>query len=83
MKLKALIAAKDKATYLLAGIGEKIGGAIEVTDVDDNNNMGNTAIAQYRTFSVMAKSAEAGSADVEYKKIKLSFQIRAIFEIAK
>ena len=79
MKLKALVAAKEKASFLLSGIGEKIGGAIEVTEVDDNN------FQQPRAVMYMAKSvnSDAGSPDIDYKKIKLTFQIRAIFEIIK
>jgi len=78
MKLKALIAAKDKATFLLSGIGEKIGGAIEVTEIEDNNNVG----VMTRNVMYMAKStADVASPDIDYKKIKLTFQIRAVFEI--
>lgn len=78
MKLKALIAAKDKATFLLTGIGEKIGGALEVTEIEDNNNVG----VMTRNVMYMAKStADVASPDIDYKKIKLSFQVRAVFEI--
>jgi uncharacterized protein YggE len=78
MKLKALIAAKDKATFLLSGIGEKIGGAMEVTEIEDNNNVG----VMTRNVMYMAKStADVASPDIDYKKIKLTFQIRAVFEI--
>lgn len=80
MKLKALIAAKEKATFLLSGIGEKIGGAMEVTEIEDNNNIG----VMTRNVMYMAKSsADVASPDIDYKKIKLTFQIRAVFEIAK
>lgn len=82
MKLKALIAAKEKAAFLLNGIGEKLGGAIEVTEMDDNNNIG-----QVRNVMYMAKAApadyEANSPDISYKTIKLSFQVKAVFEIVK
>ncbi|EHQ26941.1 SIMPL domain-containing protein [Mucilaginibacter paludis] len=80
LKLKALLAAKDKAAFLLNGIGEKLGGAIEVTEID---NGGYTPI---RNVMYMAKSAvaDAGAGqDIDYKKIKLSFQIKVVFEIVK
>jgi uncharacterized protein YggE len=80
LKLKALIAAKDKAAFLLSGIGEKLGGAIEVTEVED---MGSQPML--RNF--MMKSAQANDSnaqpDIDFKKIKLNFQIKATFEIVK
>ena len=82
LKLKALVAAKDKAIYLLNGIGEKLGGAIEITEVDDNSY----APVRNVMYS-MAKAANVGDAqpeqDIDFKKIKLSFRINAVFEIVK
>jgi uncharacterized protein YggE len=77
MKLKALISAKEKAAFLLSGIGEKLGGALEVTEMDDNNNIG-----QVRNVMYMSRVAAApAEQDIDYKKIKLSFQVKAVFEI--
>jgi len=77
LKLKALLAAKEKAAFLLNGIGEKLGGALEVTEMDDNN------YAPVRNVMYMAKAAVSAPAeqDIDFKKIKLSFQIKAVFEI--
>lgn len=79
MKLKALVNAKDKAAFLLNGIGEKLGGAIEVTEMDDNN------FPQPRAVMYMAKMAngDAPEQDVDYKKMKVSYQVKAVFEIVK
>jgi len=81
LKLKALLAAKEKAAYLLNGIGEKLGGALDIVENEDNN------FPSPRPLMYMAKAAMADGnvpeSDIDVKKIKLSFQVHAVFEIAK
>jgi uncharacterized protein YggE len=81
LKIQALLAAKEKATYLLASIDEKLGSVISISEADNNN------VAQYQNVmanTIMAYKASANeSSDINFKKIKLSFQIDAVFEIAK
>ncbi|WP_461450971.1 SIMPL domain-containing protein [Mucilaginibacter sp.] len=80
LKLKALITAKDKATYLLNGIGDKLGDAIDITEVD------NSSFPQPRVFMAKTMSVNTDSvpqSDIDFKTIKLSFQINAVFEIVK
>jgi uncharacterized protein YggE len=77
LKIQALLAAKEKATYLLNSIGEKLGGVIDITEVDNGNNQGFIA---NRAVLFSAK-AQAADSDIDFKKIKLSFQINAVFEI--
>lgn len=79
LKLKALVAAKEKAAFLLNGIGEKLGSVINIVENEDSN------YPAPRPVMYMAKSANADVAesDIDVKKIKLSFQIHAVFEIAK
>jgi len=81
LKLKALIAAKDKATYLLDGIGEKLGGAIDITEVDDNNPSPMIRNFAFKTNTLASSDQNAADSDIDFKKIKLNFQIRAVFEI--
>lgn len=81
LKLKALIAARDKAAYLLTGIGQKLGDAISVTEVDNGN-----IFPQPRNVMYMAKAASSDAVaeqDIDFKKIKLNFQVNAVFEIVK
>ena len=80
LKLKALLAAKNKAAFLLNGIGEKLGGAIEVTETDDNNYQPRPVMYMAKSMAVADASA---SQDIDFKKIKLNFQIKAVFEIVK
>lgn len=83
LKIQALLAAKEKATSLLSSIDEKLGAVIEITEADNNNlnynqpAFANTVVGYYNKSSSMADS------DIDFKKIKLHFQINAVFEIAK
>jgi uncharacterized protein YggE len=81
LKLKALLAAKEKAIYLLNGINEKLGGAISITENEDNN------FQSPRPVMYMAKSASlnesiVSDSDIAVKNIRLNFQVHAVFEIA-
>jgi len=39
LKIKALLAAKEKAAYLLSSINDKVGDAISITEVDNGRSM--------------------------------------------
>ncbi len=77
LKIKALLAAKDKATYLLNSVGEKLGGVIDITEVDNGNTQGFIA----NRAVLFSPKAQVADSDIDFKKIKLSFQINAVFEI--
>jgi uncharacterized protein len=81
LKLKALLTAKQKATFLLNGINEKLGDAISIIEVDNGNGMP----AQRVMFRAAAMSTTnlPQDSDIDFKKIKLHFQVNAIFEIIK
>ena len=80
LKLKALLDAKSKATYLLNGIGDKLGDVLNIT-VNENNNFPQPR--QYMAMSKMASADVAPESDIDFKKIKLSFTVDAVFEIVK
>ncbi|HVV55040.1 MAG TPA: SIMPL domain-containing protein, partial [Mucilaginibacter sp.] len=76
LKIQALLAAKEKATYLLNSIGEKLGRPIEINENDNSNYPMATAYAN----RVMFKSNQvANDSDIDFKKIKLSFEMHVIF----
>jgi uncharacterized protein len=81
LKIKALLDAKDKAAYLLNSIDEKLGGAINITEVDNSSFPAPRAM-MFKTMSLNAAPSPQES-DIDFKKIKLSFQINAVFEIVK
>jgi uncharacterized protein YggE len=77
LKIQALLAAKEKASYLLNSLNEKLGRPINITEND------NTNYPQPRVFAnrAMAANAVPDESDIDVKKIKLSFQVQVIFEI--
>jgi len=77
LKIQALLAAREKATYMLNSINEKIGRPISITE-NDNSNYPQPKMFANRT---MAANAAPPESDIDIKQIKLSFQVQAIFEI--
>ncbi|MFM6975463.1 MAG: SIMPL domain-containing protein [Sphingobacteriaceae bacterium] len=80
LKIKALKAAREKAIYLAESIGEKVGPALEI------NESGNEYYPQpvYRASMLMKTNALEEAApmpDIDFKKIKLNYQMRAVFEL--
>ncbi|MDA9555515.1 SIMPL domain-containing protein [Pelobium sp.] len=79
LKIKALKDAKNKALYLTQAIDEQLGGALEISE------SGSESYPQpiFRTNMLMEmKVADAPAMpDIDFKKIKLSAQVRAVFEI--
>jgi len=81
LKIKALQTAKEKATYMVEAIGEKLAGVIDIQEV--NNEYFPQPI--YRATTMMAK-ADMGSdmnaaPELDFKKIKLSYIMNTVFEI--
>jgi uncharacterized protein len=83
IKIKALQAAKAKAQYLLEGIGEQLGEAIDIIEIDNgyqnpqpiySNMMMRTAAAPQ-----MADAMPESTIDVQ--KIKVRYEIKAVFKI--
>lgn len=82
LKIKALQAAKIKATYLVEALGDKLGNVIDIQEI--NNESFPQPI--YRNTMMMMKSASADSEsapsqDIDFKKIKLSYVMNTVFEI--
>lgn len=81
LKIKALQAAKAKASYLVEAIGDKLGNAIDIQEIN------NEAYPQpmYRANMMMkAESADmagAAAAEIDFKKIKLNYVMNVVFEI--
>lgn len=80
LKIKALQAAKDKASYLITSIGGTLGNPLDIQEI--NNEYYPQPV--YRANAMMKTSDAAESApmpDIDFKKIKLMYQMRAVFEI--
>ncbi len=80
LQIKALMDAQTKAKALVEAIGNKLGDAIDIQEI--NNNYGNQ---MYRTMAVASmemKTADAMQApEIDVKKIKLNYTMNAVFEI--
>lgn len=82
LKIKALQAAKTKATYLVEALGDKLGNAIDIQEIN------NEAYPQpmYRANVMMMKAESADAAgnsapEIDFKKIKLNYVMNVVFEI--
>ncbi len=78
LKIQALLAAKDKATYLLNSLNEKLGRPIDINETDNSNY---PAMNQMYANRVTLREVSIGDSDINFKTIKLSFQVQAVFEI--
>jgi uncharacterized protein YggE len=77
LKIKALRQAKEKATYLVESIGDHLGGALEIHD--NENTSYPTPV--YRNMMMKSESADVAMPNIDFKKIKITAQINAVFEI--
>jgi uncharacterized protein YggE len=78
VKIKAIIAAKEKAGYLLEALDEELGDIISIVEVDSSFNAWRP---QNRASNVMMESSSTPPAAEVEKKIILRFEINETFEI--
>jgi uncharacterized protein YggE len=88
MKIQAIKNAKEKATYLLEAIGEKVGGAVTVTEIE--NGTGTNFVmndryvsnnAYHYANSISYNEDKDSSYDIQFKTVKIRFEIAVDFEI--
>ena len=81
LKIKALLAAKEKATYLVQALGDKLGSAIDIQEI--NNEVFPQPMYRANVMMMKAESADAGAgaAEIDFKKIKLNYVMNVVFEI--
>lgn len=83
LKTRALKAAKDKASYLAEAVNDKVGDALEINEV--NNEYYPQPMYQRANVSMKdgMGTESAPMPDIDFKKIKLNYQMRAVFELKK
>ncbi len=82
MKINAIKAAKEKATYLLVAINEQLGEALEVNEQANNEYFPvYQANRMYKTESLAASDGSANEVPIDMKQIKVSSQISVVFAI--
>jgi len=81
LKIKALQVAREKATYLTEAINERIGGALEIQEI--NNEYYPQPMYQRNVMMKgdMAMAEAAPMPDIDFKKIKLNYQMKVVFEL--
>lgn len=77
LKIKALQNAKEKAEYLTQSIGASLGGPLEIQEMNNEPQFERMMYAKV----MMSDTVEETMPEIDFKKIKLNFQIRAVFEI--
>jgi len=77
LKIQSLLAAKEKAGYLLSSINEKVGRPISITESDNSNYP--QPRPMYKTM--VSLSEVEPQSDIAVTTIKLNFQVQAVFEI--
>ena len=78
LKIKALQNAKEKAEYLINSIGGTLLGPLEIQEI---NIEAQPEIMNFAKTVLRAASSEDGMPEIDFKKIKLNYQMRAVFEI--
>jgi uncharacterized protein len=80
IKIKALQAAKEKASYLLAGIGETLGEALEIHEVEEGYQT-QPVYSNMMMRSATMDVAPMQESTVDVQKIKVRYEMKASFRI--
>ncbi|TAF45340.1 MAG: DUF541 domain-containing protein [Sphingobacteriales bacterium] len=81
LKIKAILAAKNKASYLVEALGDKLGNIIDVQEIGDNNYPQPMYSANVMMDMKSVGNEAAAPAELDFKKIKFNFVIQTVFEI--
>ena len=82
LKIQALLAAKAKATYLVTALGDKLGSAIDIQEVNNEQFPQPIYRSNVMYMSKAVESADsAPAAEIDFKKIKLNYMMNVVFEI--
>ena len=76
-KIEALKAAREKASYLVAAMGQQLGEVIRIIEPADNN------ISRYLPFQAQSNVSMGTAATEQYRVIKLRYEMTARFAIKK
>lgn len=86
LKLKALQAAKEKAGYLVQGLGEQLGGVLEINELGGTDGYYPPYPVYNRASNEMMKADAMGGdmaaePEIDFRKIKLRYEMQAVFSI--
>jgi uncharacterized protein len=82
LKIQAVKAAKEKAAYLSEAIGEKVGEAISINEPHEIGVYPPQVYAnRMMKAEAMGDVAGVGAVNVDFKKIKLQFEVNVVFAL--
>jgi uncharacterized protein len=81
IKIKATMAAKEKALYLTQSIGEKLGGALLIEEIDTGTPYFPMMMKSNAAFDMVQEEAYGGETSMPFEKLKIRYEIRAEFEL--
>ena len=82
LKIQAVKAAKDKAAYLAEAINEKAGEAITINEPNEISSFPQPIYANRRVMAEAAATAgDAQAPNIDFKKIKLQFEVNVTFAL--
>lgn len=83
LKMEAVKAAKEKAIYLAAAIGESIGNAITINEPSEMNIYQPRAYSANMMMKQEAMQDASGPAEptIDFKKIKYQFEVQTVFAL--
>ena len=81
VKIDAVIAAKEKATYLLEAVNEQVGDVIFIVEQSNNYYGGYRSMGVSNVQSLGDSGEYSPNSDVEFQPILLQYNILARFEI--
>jgi uncharacterized protein len=83
LKIQAVKAAKEKAIYLSEAIGEKVGDAITINEPTEIGMYPAPVYANrmMKVEGVMGDVANQSMPNIDFKKIKLQFEVNAVFAL--
>ena len=79
VKINAVKASKDKATYLAEGIGEEIKEALSIQEIKNDYN-GDRVVNMYSN-SKMEDKESAQESNISFEKIKIRYEINASYRL--
>lgn len=81
IQIKAMKAAKDKATYLLGSINEEVGNVVSVKEIKGQKSINNTLHIESGKYSGEIYSKIGGGFSENIPAIRLSYAVQSKFEI--
>ena len=89
LKIMAVKAAKEKAVYLSESVNEQVGSAITIeepeeylsSDVQEGNYKSNVGVYENSTMKEVRKGYGINENGVDYRKIKLRFEVKVLYAL--